>query len=666
MNTNKKLKPILTIITATFILSGCNGGNSSSPSNLNNLSPALKSQKLNALEAADMDITWTVDKVVKENSLNSSLRDMGWHLLTMTVARIGSSTPPTNVDGILSSVYPKPSPNVGQTVETQDINCQSAVFSKVNDTCSIYFRLTYDTSKGTTNVVKFPVQFTPKGNIPALMTFTAPVNPAISIADYRFTIPAESKYYSAPLVAADKRRYQILTAENGSLYPISITTLQQPTNPLFKIIHRTTSDASDPYYGANAECVTAGNVSLNQINHLDKLLDSCIVIYQAAATSTVPRASNELQIATDASYFFPTWGNKFDLYADYTNANPEQTQTIYGNQMSITSGTAHASGSAMIMDSVGSLEYTAVTKNPVNAVTIDDFIRPAAATGSAAVINQFSGTLYYDPYAGQAPLPVNKPLLVTTNASSLTQTTVTQIGEMTPDNQVYTANIEGGCPIHASVKVNKEEFKRYNQVFTNTYYAGNGIDQSYAGNIGVYNGTTEIVHRDIRSNTWTNSLMGYYTGNGCKSLGMGGGTCFINFPVVWRFYNLGEAQPRKCDQSVTISFPYPDYRNYETLSTPIPQPIAYVGNGGQSYQAGIGSTLSSYTPSYQVNGAPSNGVLVGSYHLTTAPAQQVKFKLNLNSGDVFYNTNLSFARSEGYDLTTFGENTIYQEGVNHE
>lgn len=654
-HTLRKIAAFTSLAALSISISACHSAGSSSGT-----SSSLSKLKLSsAVNAADIDAFWRVDSIVPENSLNSSLRDMGWHLVTLTVSRFGEGEKPIAVGGILAGIYPTPSPNLGQAIEIQDVNCDTAIFSKVGDSCSAYFRLKYNLSKGTSKPVTFPVQMAPKSNdLSQLLTFTAKVEPTISIADYRFTIRAEDKYYSAPNIIGQKNRYQILSIENGDLLPFNITMLQQPTNPLFQIVHRKTAGDSDPYYGSHAECSLTANPDLKQTNQLINLLDSCIVVYQAATSSNVANATNEQQIATNASYFFPTWSNKFLLSANYTNANPELPQTIYGSQMNIASGSAHSSGTAMIMDSAGSLEYTALTKNPVNAVTLNETVRPVPSSGAPAVLGQSGGTLYYDPYAGQKALPTNYPLFVTTNANTITQTSVTKIGELTPEDQNFTANIDGGCPVYASIALNKSRFRVAGNFWTTTYYAYNGLTQTFNGFITT-DGTAQLAYQENRSNTWTNVLIGNYSGNGCKSLGIGGGTCNVIFSSTGRFYNLGEPNPRACDQQVAINFPYPDYRNYETLSTPISQPIAYVGNGGQSYQASIGNTAPiSYTPNYQINGLPSGGTLLASHRLTSNPAQQVNYKVNLNAGDIFYQTNLDFARSEGYDLIDFNEETI--------
>ena len=663
-----KMLSLLCVTASSILICACNGGSSSSGVAAG--ASSLSKLKLNnSIKAADIDAVWAVDSIVTENSLNASLRDMGWHLVTLTVSRVGDKISPVAVGGLIAGIYPRPAPNLGQAIEVQDINCNTAIFGKVGDSCSAYFRLKYDLSKGKNKPVLFPVQMAPKSNdLSQLLSFTAKVEPTISIAGYRFAIRAEEQYFSAIDIAAQKYRYQILLITNGDLLPINITTLQQPTNPSFQVVHRRTNNDNDPYYGSHSECSLTANSDFKQTNQLVNLLDSCIVIYQSALTSNVAKAVGELQIATDARYFFPSWGNKFQLSANYTNANPELPQTIYGSQMNIVSGNAHPSGSAMVMDSAGSLEYTAPTKNQVNAVTLDEIVRPAPSYGAQFALGQFGGTLYYDPYAGQQPLPLNYPLFVTSNASTVTQTSVTRNGEVTPNNQVYSANIDGACPVHASVRIEKGAFRNGGYANATVYYAYNGLAQTINEWVNTnVNSSARLAYQEKRSNTWTNVLIGNYTGNGCKSLGMGGGTCNVIFSSTGRFYNLGEPNPRACDQQVKINFPYPDYRNYQILSTPIAQAIAYVGNGGQSYQAVIGTTMPiSYTPNYQVNGAAGNGVLLANYRLTAYPARHVKYRINLNAGDIFYQTNLGFARSEGYDLVDFSQEISNLKGTNHE
>lgn len=298
-----------------MIISSCNSGNASLSTNKLN-SSNLK--KIDVGATVDMDIKWTVDGVVPENALNSSLRDMGWHLVTMSVARIGNNVKPIAVDGLLAGIYPAPSPNLGQSIEIHDVNCNSAVFSKVGDSCSSYFKLKYDLNKGRTKTVAFPVQMAPKSNeLSSLLSFTAKVDPTISIADYRFANVNEEQYYAAPKIISEKHRYIIQVVENGSLSPVKLTTLQQPNNPLFDVVHRT-SALNDPYYGNNKECALSDNYEVQQVNQLTDLTESCIVIYRAATTSTVSEAVDKLAISSSANYFFPTWNDKFKLRAIYT------------------------------------------------------------------------------------------------------------------------------------------------------------------------------------------------------------------------------------------------------------------------------------------------------------------------------------------------------------
>ena len=97
---NKKVKELLIFLpvaVSSVSILGCNGGglqkSSDTPLILNSLKD---NQNLSAY--ADMDINWVIDNGVNQISLNSSLKDSGWHLLTLNVARIGADTKPTPVD----------------------------------------------------------------------------------------------------------------------------------------------------------------------------------------------------------------------------------------------------------------------------------------------------------------------------------------------------------------------------------------------------------------------------------------------------------------------------------------------------------------------------------------------------------------------------------------
>lgn len=649
----------LLVLGMSVLMSACNSGQlSSAPSAKNTLSSKLKS--LTSVYAADIDIVWTVDNVVPQNSLNSSLRDMGWHLVTMSVSRVGEGIKPIAVGGLLAGIYPTPSPNVGQNIEIQDVNCNSAIFTKAGDSCSAYFRLKYDLNKGTTKAVTFPIEMAPKStDLAAYLTFTAKVDPTISIADYRFANRAENKYYGSEKLAGDKYRYQVQVVENGSLFPVSITTLQIPTNPLFKVVHRVNSTI-DPYYGEQAECSTNENTTLKQIYQLKNLTESCITIYQAATTSTVAKATESLQVTSNASYFFPTWNNKYKLMANYVNANPEQPQTISGNQMQIVSGNAHSDGSAMIMDSNGTLEYIATTKNQVNAVTVNDVLRPQAPSSLAVapVINQSGNKLYYDPISTSAQaLPVNVPLFVSSNDNKVTTTTVIRVGEIMPNGTLISGSSDNGCTkVSATITLDKLRLIQKSPLWVSAYfYYNEGPQEAYFNGWLNMNPTAgqALASKRQQANTWDKTVYGSYAPWACKTLLPTNPVYCLQFTAEGVFGNLGWSQPHRCSATAQIKFEV-NNNNYEDLSTPV-APIRSISLGGQWFAAGIGQQVNAYTPSFNIYNSPDNGILIAGYRLNAAAGNKITARLGLNAGDRVEKINLDFTRSEGYDLTAFSE-----------
>ena len=83
-----------------------------------------------------MDIDWRFDGLMTPASLPSQMHDGAWHILTATVTSIGSSVPPTAVDGLIYEVDPPT--GYGEDLEIKDINCKTAIFGKVGDSCGVY------------------------------------------------------------------------------------------------------------------------------------------------------------------------------------------------------------------------------------------------------------------------------------------------------------------------------------------------------------------------------------------------------------------------------------------------------------------------------------------------------------------------------------------------
>ena len=312
---------VVTGILSLIMLAACNSG-VSRQINSNNSSLKSADQAFKHNRDGKIDVTWTIDNLVKPQDLNNSLKDLGWHLVTLSVSSADSSTVPTPVEGLLAEIYPAPPIKRGQRILLQDINCATAVFSQVGDSCSAYFKLDYDSSIGENNPVLFPVKMVPQGKIKTTLNFMASYQPNTSMTDYRAVNSFESQYYSASALASNKNAYQIYLVQNGSTPALEITTLQEPLNPIFKLMHRSSVGNNDPYYGAQTECALNSNPDLRQSSKLAKLNESCILVYNAAATATNAMESDLISVASDSANSFPYWSNRYSLVANYTNGTP--------------------------------------------------------------------------------------------------------------------------------------------------------------------------------------------------------------------------------------------------------------------------------------------------------------------------------------------------------
>lgn len=631
------------LTSAAVVLSACNGGGTNSgaligPSSLSKLKAS------SAVDAADIDAVWTVDSVVPENSLNASLRDMGWHLVTLTVTRVGDKTAPVEVGGLIAGIYPTPSPNVGQAIEMEDVNCNSAVFGKVGDSCSAYFRLKYDLTKGTSKPVSFPVQMAPKSNdLSQLLTFTAKVDPTISIGDYRFTNRIENKYYNSSKLATEKYRYQIQVIENGSLFPVSITTLQQPTNPLFQVVHRTTNNDSDPYYGSQAECSLTDNPALKQTRQLVNLLDSCIVVYQAASTSTVANAVEYLQIASNASYFFPTWNNKFQLNATYKSGTPLPDYYITPDNLS---GVVNQ---ALPFNSF-SMKYTLHAKKLTDVFGV----RSGWLEVSDGVFNnnvqQPITAVYYPDYQTQV-------------SSSVAATPLNSDGNMLAQGNA-SVNACGGASANSTAQVyfykslTQNSVVRIHMQNNSNGACGNWVNQPLDIDVPLSGYSQRVYAADqtgCGGNNW--DIGGFVDVNG----GCDQSNCSYQVTVQAKHDGVGGQCKEWRSNAYNLSFSRPNSHwivnipNIQVDANHYPNQL-FAGSPKLKLGFGDSGNLCSIAPD------PNSFVYAGSDLFiltatcnTATPYSSMNYFIDLNSGQWLSNGKISFNRSDGYDLINFDQ-----------
>ncbi len=321
----------------------------------------------------------------------------------MKVSEISKSLKATPVGGIIAAIDPKPRDYVGQRIDIEDINCKDAVFSSVDDSCSAYFKLSYNQDNTNESIV-FPVKIAPNNiEIPTILSFQVVAKPTWSISNYRMVLEEEAKYYSGSAVASNKNNYKIILIQNGSLKPLNIVKINGLSNPVFYLLHRANDSDNDLFYNNFNECSLVNNSELKQTNHLDKLNDSCILIYSVNKISREPEQTDVINIDTDATYVFPRHIKKFNLIANF-KANQIPLQEVYGAQMTPNiANSAHISGTDMVMDSWSPLHSEVINvSNKFSKVSIKSFFDPVRLqilTASSSQIevpfdNTEEGTIY--------------------------------------------------------------------------------------------------------------------------------------------------------------------------------------------------------------------------------------------------------------------------------
>lgn len=315
-----------------LILSACNSGTSSTAAtgNAAMTSAAIASTaRISIFSAQDnqqlqnppkaqggIDISYTLDG---ETQPNLNLNDMGWHLLTLTVTSFTGS--PVAVEGVIASVS---APNGrGQQVKVQDVNCSSAIFSGVGDTCSAYIQISYNyTAYGLTpcltNVKVAPGSWP---NIASIGTITDNITSQTTYGDYRLIQRFETKYHTGSAVIANPNAYQMVLVQNGSIFSsIDVTTNSLSGSGSIIQIHRTNGN-NDPVYGAWSECALTANAALNQVSTLSPL-SSCILVYQAVPNVSAQSAVgvSNLVINTNATQSYPYNAISYQMQANYASA----------------------------------------------------------------------------------------------------------------------------------------------------------------------------------------------------------------------------------------------------------------------------------------------------------------------------------------------------------
>ena len=605
-------------VSFSIMLAACNSGTGNSSEQINS---QIKLKLLKKDNIDKMDINWTVDNNVKSDELNSSLKDMGWHIITMTVSSIDEKTQPTPVQGLLMGIYPTPPINLGQKILTQDINCANAVFSKVGDSCSAYFKLDYDTSKGSGIPVQFPIQMTAKGDISAVLSFTSTLNSNNSIVDYRKVNNFESQYYSGSMVASNPNAYQILLVQNGSSFPIDLTKIPTPSNPIFSIMHRTTPiNSNDPYYGTVAECSLVSNPNIGQVNVLSNLNDSCIIIYKAAPSSLNTKETDSIEIGSNASNFFPVWGNKYILKAIYTTNTP-----IPPKSFTSLNGNFH-------------------TLLPFNSFDFSYYFHPV----NLSVLRGSTTKTLIIPIDDNN-IAVNMPVL-TDKGKNI----ITSITHPTPEGTNMSginSRVQNPCDfIYSKITANAFAYKAltFNDIFVLKFDidTNQNCRQRYKEQFGVSVNLSRydnIVYSHSDECSGTPSDFSVKVTGGCEN-----NNC--NYAITSTINARGWCRSTT-SSTETLSFTKPLAFVLADLNSDNATPISFAGIGGQHSNGSMGSI---YKPIAENVNCDTNGLCTANGTFSDiATSYDMGYQIILNQNDVLKDGVIKFNRSSGYELSNF-------------
>lgn len=670
------MKQILTILKSykflgisllVMLLLGCDNQTGSGGGNVtNSTNSAIK--KMQARSGKDdgqrMDLNWTVDGNMQADSLNSALKDSAWHIITVTVVGTDQTTQRTAVNGLLAGIDPngKISPKVDQNIELQDINCKSAVFEHNGDSCSVYMRLTYNAAKYTSGVITFPVLIVPSNpTIPGQMSFTAPVDPSQSVGNYRTVLPIEGRF-GGNVVKSNPRLYQVRLMQNSSTNkPITITALTNPTNPTFTLMHRTTSDVNDPYYGGSWECNLGSNPGLLQTNVLIAQNDSCIVVYKVADTSTATQQTDNITVGTDAIYFFPYHAQQFSLIANYKQGNPVPDNTLYGYQMGIVKGSnAHAQGADMVMDSDGALNSNAITTVlPVNHINMGLTVTPQAIptiARSQGWVNIPLGTPNI--YQGMKILTDASPAEVSVQAvndgiddiSTASSGRVTACGDK---NAQATSTITVTTTLDLTrmglIHLHTDNWANANCGGDARSNIDANVPMSNAGNITFF----DVDKQGCGGGHWDiGGTVQLLPGGGCDSA-----TCRYVVRVTSKHWGDNSQCRQINNLDVPLTFPRPIIHTTLAFYPSLNRAPTFIARGGQRIAAALGTQWADVSTQLAYDSTTNRFVMNGSYS-NGQNSQSLSYQVNnLHAGDIYNQGIAKFVRSDGYDLTDFNINS---------
>lgn len=688
------VKNFFNLIICSMLLFACNNDNTNYPKR------NLKNNSKNN-NTVFMDLLWVVDNGVPEDRVSSGLHDTAWHLITVSVKRVGEQTKPQKVQGIEGVIYPTPKKNANQKIDIKDINCNTAIFKNVGDSCSVYFKLSYDKSLAYSDKIEFPILlYANNQDLPTIMGFTSFIwNNEVTQGNYRAVLPIESQYYTGNKVISDKLSYQIILMQNVTNNPIKINKLDYPQNTSFEVMHRIDNSDSDSYYGNISECSLNLVPEKKIINKLNAMDDYCIIVFKAKRTNDNKEEGDTLSIDTDASYFFPQWGTIYTLKAEYSEGIPIPSVKKYGAEFKIINGSAHHEGSAMVMDTNGKLSSDLISTNnlPFKSTDLSYELFPGTRLNIPIEIKKFNEgdkSLYVGGDINDYPNNLlHNGVQILTDRSKTNPVTVGNVEPMIspyssceippwvphpfPFNCVSSfvkacggAWVEAKADIHSSVELTRKNLTNLVLYVDSNAHCGNSAPVKFDINVPINewyeNQLYAIDDQGCGGKTWDIGAFVTVYGPTCDMFD----NCYYNLELISTHGGVGDQCKDKQVQYAKIPFVKPkvflqlsDLKNYEPKAY---NPDSMIFLGGQKLSASFNGS-SDYVPTemncnsfgkkFEFSCTPS-GIYSNGSSVTS-----MEYSIDLLAKDMLTHGIVSFTKSYGYDLNSF---TISQKFKVHE
>ncbi len=664
------------LIFITISLSACqpnNVGGGATGGNNNNLAQSKNNRwgkNVNRnVKSIPIMFQWKFDDVSITEGGGYTLYDIAWHLVTITAERMDSPLEsPITVNGLDFALVDN-GDNRGEKVEIVDINCKTALLQKNGDSCSAYVRISYDITTGVDNPPLIKAQLVTGAYPEVAAQKIIYIKPyfQLPMADLRPVLPIESRYYKGANLANNPQEYRILSLKNISLEPFSIATLTSATNPAFSLMERQGTLDNDPYYGPYKQCSLSQNDKKGQVNQLASMESECILVYRANPIGTRTQEVDSITLTPDKRSTPPWTATTYQLIANYSNAKPIPDLIINGADMQIVKGSAHKSGTSMVMETDGELSSGKVTPSIYNFNYENIFY-----TFTPKFLN------YNAPYFAEYGIPWlayntlnvdNNPafypgMKILTDASSTNPVTVGKVSEVLTTNSNALNRVEvGACggafASSAATITSKIELTKKGLMHLHMENGSNGLCGGWAGQIldldVPFSGMQQqeiyrVNHHGCGGGNWDIGGWISIVGNGCR-----GNDCSYTVYVTAHHGGVGGQCQDTQTRGYNLNFKRPYvYTQLSQLAnfTPSRDAMTYIGVYKQNLYASLGTQggvvgISVYCERgglyCKANGVYRNGL----------SSTNLLYNIGLGTGDVLYDTNVKFTRSDGYDLSGF-------------